>query len=101
MSQFKWLPDSDGRIHETQKGNKYRYGTFQNGGRCLLFPDFCEFARTVSWYAPTEKHIFATNDNEIITVYKKKDKDNKIKKKDRKKLYQKEVIKNVCWKSNR
>ena len=94
---FRWLPDSDGRVYETKLKNRYRYGVFYTGGRCILFPEVCEFDRTIMWYAPTEKEILSTNDDEIISAYKKIDERNKI---DRpgKRFFHKEVIKEVNWK---
>jgi hypothetical protein len=97
---FRYLPDNDGRIFETEKKNRYRFGVFQNGGRCILFPEYCEFDKTVQWYAPTEKQIYATSDDEIILMYKKIDQDNLIQKPERYEyFYENRVVKTVDWKS--
>ena len=72
---FKWMPESE--IYETTRGNKYRYGYFQNDTTCLLFPKYNTEDRTVQWYAPTEQQIYYTKDNEIIEIYEIINKDNK------------------------
>jgi len=95
---YRYLPDFDRKIYETKKGNRYKFGTFQDGARCILFPDYCEFDRTVTWFAPTEKKIFFLDDDEIIREYKKLDSDNKINRKEINKFYHTEIIKEVNWK---
>lgn len=93
---FRWIPESE--IKETKKGNRYRLGSFHDGAKCILFPDYCEFDRTIQWYAPTEREIFATEDEEIIIVYKKLDAGNTIDRPEINKQYRRQVIKEVNWK---
>lgn len=72
--QMRCMPTGD--VKQTEKGNRYRTGSFLNGGTALLFPRD-NGDRTVSWFAPFESQIFDTDDKELISIYKDIDNINK------------------------